>query len=246
MLDKEIEKNRYNNEANKALEGNKFFSVNKLTQPLKMPYIFYQKLISDYSHKGSFVLEIGAGMGENTKFLLATEAKVCATDISEYSLSVIEKRFNNDKLTTKVADMEKLPFAGQSFDIIVSAGSLSYGDNDKVLDEIYRVLKNKGVFIAIDSLNNNPIYRLNRCLHYLKGERSLSTIARMPDLKLLRKYEQKFGKIKTKFFGSISFLTPLMIKVFDGKMSTKISDTIDRIFAIKKSAFKFVLIVEKQ
>jgi hypothetical protein len=37
-----------------------------------------------------------------------------------------------------------------------------------------------------------------------------------------------------------------MIKVFDGKMSTKISDTIDRIFAIKKSAFKFVLIVEKQ
>jgi hypothetical protein len=28
MLDKEIEKNRYNNEANKALEGNKFFSVN--------------------------------------------------------------------------------------------------------------------------------------------------------------------------------------------------------------------------
>jgi hypothetical protein len=74
MLDKEIEKNRYNNEANKALEGNKFFSVNKLTQPLKMPYIFYQKLISDYSHKGSFVLEIGAGMGENTKFLLATEA----------------------------------------------------------------------------------------------------------------------------------------------------------------------------
>jgi ubiquinone/menaquinone biosynthesis C-methylase UbiE len=215
MLDKEIEKNRYNNEANKALEGNKFFSVNKLTQPLKMPYIFYQKLISDYSHKGSFVLEIGAGMGdkntfifqysinfikhfivipitqttrthynvdyshkgsfvleigagmgENTKFLLATEAKVCATDISEYSLSVIEKRFNNDKLTTKVADMEKLPFAGQSFDIIVSAGSLSYGDNDKVLDEIYRVLKNKGVFIAIDSLNNNPIYRLNRCLHY--------------------------------------------------------------------------------
>jgi hypothetical protein len=50
----------------------------------------------------------------------------------------LEKRFNNDKLTTKVADMEKLPFADQSFDLIVSAGSLSYGDNDKVLDEIYK------------------------------------------------------------------------------------------------------------
>jgi ubiquinone/menaquinone biosynthesis C-methylase UbiE len=52
--------------------------------------------------------------------------------------------------------MEKLPFADQSFDIIVSAGSLSYGDNDIVMNEIYRVLKLQGVFIAIDSLNNNP------------------------------------------------------------------------------------------
>ncbi|VVH66256.1 hypothetical protein BSPLISOX_1854 [uncultured Gammaproteobacteria bacterium] len=246
MNDKEIEKNRYNNSAIGALENNSILNIDELMLPLRVPYIHYRKMIQEYVDESTNVLEIGAGMGENTKFLLATEAKVCATDISEHSLSVIEKRFNNDKLTTKVADMEKLPFADQSFDIIVSAGSLSYGDNDIVMNEIYRVLKNKGAFIAIDSLNNNPIYRLNRYLHYLKGERSLSTIARMPDLKLLRKYEQKFGKIKTKFFGSISFLTPLMIKVFGEKMSTKISDTIDRIFAIKKSAFKFVLIVEKQ
>jgi hypothetical protein len=45
MLDKEIEKNRYNNEANKVLEGNKFFSVNKLTQPLKMPLIHHYIII---------------------------------------------------------------------------------------------------------------------------------------------------------------------------------------------------------
>jgi 16S rRNA A1518/A1519 N6-dimethyltransferase RsmA/KsgA/DIM1 with predicted DNA glycosylase/AP lyase activity len=63
-------------------------------------------MIQEYADESTNVLEIGAGMGENTEFLLATEAKVCATDISEHSLSVIEKRFNNDKLTTKVADME--------------------------------------------------------------------------------------------------------------------------------------------
>jgi ubiquinone/menaquinone biosynthesis C-methylase UbiE len=44
--------------------------------------------------------------------------------------------------------MEKLPFADQSFDIIVSAGSLSYGDNDIVMNEIYRVLKNKGMALS--------------------------------------------------------------------------------------------------
>jgi ubiquinone/menaquinone biosynthesis C-methylase UbiE len=59
--------------------------------------------------------------------------------------------------------MEKLPFADQSFDLIVSAGSLSYGDNDKVLDEIYRVLKNKGAFIASLSLLNRFSITLNEC-----------------------------------------------------------------------------------
>jgi ubiquinone/menaquinone biosynthesis C-methylase UbiE len=45
--------------------------------------------------------------------------------------------------------MEKLPFADQSFDLIVSAGSLSYRDNDIVMNEIYRVLKLQGVFIRL-------------------------------------------------------------------------------------------------
>jgi ubiquinone/menaquinone biosynthesis C-methylase UbiE len=243
--DKKIEKNRFNIEANKALEDNNLFSANKLTLPLKTPYTFYQKLIFNYVHNDSFVLEIGAGMGENTEFLLATGAKVYATDISEHSLSVMDKRFNTNKLTTQVADMEKLPFADQSFDVIVSAGSLSYGDNDKVLNEIHRVLKVKGVFIVIDSLNNNPIYRFNRYIHYLKGERSLSVIERAPDLKLLDKYGQKFDKIETQFFGSISYLVPLMNKIFGEQSSTKIVNNIDKIFTIKRSAFKFVMIVKK-
>jgi 16S rRNA A1518/A1519 N6-dimethyltransferase RsmA/KsgA/DIM1 with predicted DNA glycosylase/AP lyase activity len=38
-------------------------------------------MIQEYVDESTNVLEIGAGMGENTKFLLATEAKVCATDI---------------------------------------------------------------------------------------------------------------------------------------------------------------------
>jgi ubiquinone/menaquinone biosynthesis C-methylase UbiE len=243
MSDKDIEKNRYNNN---ALDNDAIFSVNKLTRPLKTPYIFYQKLISDYAHNDSFVLEIGAGMGENTEFLLATGARVCAIDISEHSLSVMERRFNASKLTTKIADMEKLPFESGTFDIVVNAGSLSYGNHSKVLSEVYRVLKTKGVFIAIDSLNNNPIYRLNRYIHYLRGNRSLSVIKRTPNLKLLHKYEQKFGKIEIKFFGSISYLTPLLIKIFGEKKTTKISDGIDGVFSIKKAAFKFVLIAEKQ
>ncbi len=215
-------------------------------RPLRAPYIFYQKVISSYIGKDSLVLEIGAGMGENTGFLLKSGAKVCATDISVKSLSVMESSFSADSLTTKVVDMENLSFKDESFDIVVSAGSLSYGSHNMVLNEIYRVLKTKGVFIAVDSLNNNAIYRLNRYIHYLRGKRSLSVIKRTPDLKLLYKYDQKFEKTKVKFFGAISFLMPLMVKLFGEPMSTKISNGIDRFFFIKRSAFKFVLVAEKK
>ncbi len=246
MIDKDIEKIRYNQKANHALKNSNLFSVNRLTQPLKTPYVFYKKAIANHANSDSFILEIGSGMGENTEFLLTTGAKVYATDISQDSLNVMKKRFNTDRLITKVADIERLPFEDGVFDIVVNAGSLSYGDHNTVLNEIYRVLKPAGAFIAIDSLNNNPIYRFNRYVHYLRGSRSLSVIKRAPDLRLLRKYEQKFGKVEHQFFGSISYLVPLLNAVFGEKMSTKISDRIDGLVGVKRSAFKFVMVAEKK
>jgi len=246
MADKEIEKNRYNESAKHALGDNNFFSVNNLTLPLKSPYDFYQSMIAKHADSDNLILEIGAGMGENTDLLLTTGARVYATDVSETSLNVLDKRFQTSRLSTKVADMEKLPFDDASFDMVVNAGSLSYGDNNIVLNEIYRVLKVKGVFIAIDSLNHNPIYRLNRYIHYLRGHRSLSTLQRMPTLELLKRYQLKFGRIETKFFGSISYLVPLINKLFGEQISAKISDKIDEVILVKKSAFKFVMIVEKK
>ena len=100
--------------------------------------------------------------------------------------------------------------------------------------------------IAVDSLNNNPIYRFNRYVHYLKGNRSLSVIKRTPDLELLKKYKCKFGQTETRFFGAISYLMPLLNTMFGGKVATKISDRIDALISVKRSAFKFVIVVEKQ
>ena len=246
MSDKNTEKSRYNSEAQSALYNNELFSINNLTLPLKMPYTFYQKAITNRATSESLILEIGSGMGENTEFLLATGARVCAIDISQVSLDVMEKRFDTGKLITKMADMESLPFEGGIFDMVVSAGSLSYGEHDTVLNEIHRVLKPDGVFISIDSLNNNPIYRFNRYVHYLRGNRSLSVIKRTPDLELLQKYEHRFGQIESQFFGSISYLVPFLNAAFGEKIAAKISDRIDSLVGVKRSAFKFVMIAGKE
>ena len=93
-----------------------------------------------------------------------------------------------------------MPFCDESFDVVVSAGSLSYGDNRVTAREIHRVLKNEGKFFCVDSLNNNPIYRINRgYIHFLRGHRTKSTLERMPNIKLIRLYEKQFGAVEVYF-----------------------------------------------
>lgn len=244
--DKGTENNRYSKIAIELLEKKSFSNLKVLSAPLQSPYHYYNSLIRKYANSSTDVLEIGAGMGENTECLLETGASVCATDISKESLSVLKMRLNHVKLTTVVADMEAFPFDNESFDMIVTAGSLSYGDNIIVLNEIYRILKPNGVFISVDSLSNSLIYRINRFFHYLKGERTWSTLERMPTLKLINAYEARFSEVETKFFGSISYLMPLLILLLGEKKSTNISNSFDRLINVKRSAFKYVLVARKK
>ena len=172
---------------------------------------------------------------------------VCATDISPKSVEAMNKKFTKYKnFSSKIADMEKLPFKNESFDIICSAGSLSYGDKNLVMNEIYRVLKLDGAVIFLDSLNNNPIYRFNRYLHYLKGNRSKNTIKRTPDMNLINQYIKKFGYGNVRYFGSITWTFPLLKLILSDSQISRFSDYIDFKINIKKSAFKIVLILSKK
>ena len=246
MIDKDIEKHRYDNRANIFLDSNNLYNFDKIPTYLNTPYQYYFHLLKRKSGQ-SKLLEIGAGMGENTSSLLDMSFKVTSTDISSKSVEVMRNRFSKySNFSVEVADMEKLPFNNESFDVVCSAGSLSYGDNDTVLNEIHRVLKPDGVFIAIDSLNNNPIYRFNRYIHYLKGDRSKSTLIRMPTMSLIDKYTGKFGHAKVKFFGTITWAFPLLSKVLSEQALTKLSNLIDTKFNIRGSAFKFVMMAVKK
>ena len=243
MNDKQIEIERYNKRAQQIINSKKYHKKN--LESLNAPYKFYYSLFKKLKSKKS-LLEIGAGTGENTLRLIKMKFNICATDISCKSVKVMKKKFFKYRnFFSKVADMEKLPYKNNSFDIICGAGSLSYGDNNLVMSEIYRVLKPDGTVIIVDSLNNNLIYRFNRYLQYRKGNRSESTLKRMPDISLIKRYIKKFGHGKTWFFGSITWAFPMLKIVFSEKMITNFSDWIDNKFNVRKSAFKFVLILNK-
>lgn len=213
---------------------------------LRSPYIFYEQRIQELVSSNHFVLELGSGTGLHTYALLKTGSYVTATDISPKSLILLEKDLisESENLATQVADMENLPFGNNSFDVIASAGSLSYGDPSKVDREIHRLLKPHGVFICVDSLNHNPIYRLNRWLNYVRGRRSKSTLMRMPTLRRINSIAAQFDSVEVEYFGSLTWLMPLFCKLLGESLTADISDQFDRTISTKKSAFKFVMVAK--
>lgn len=48
------------------------------------------------------------------------------------------------------ASIEDIPLRNEQFDLIISESVLSFVNKSKALDEIYRLLKNGGRFIAIE------------------------------------------------------------------------------------------------
>ena len=243
---KEIERKRYDDRAIVSLKTAYLNSKNKDDEYLLPPLNHYREILSNF-RKDSRVLELGAGMGENTEILVKKGYEITASDISINSLRVLKERFKlYSNLTVKEADIELLPFDDEYFDIVCSAGVLSYGDPKTVQDEIYRVLKRGGTFVAVDTLNHNPIYKLNRYLHYLKNNRSKSTLERMPTIQTIECYKNIFGYAEVKFFGSIIWSAPILIKLLGERIFSIASRRVDKIFSIKKSAFKFVMLVIKK
>ena len=251
MKDKEIEKLRYDVRAQKLLSAethqtNREYSLTKLPLDLRLPYTLFRDALNERISQKSQVLEIAAGTGGVTEWLVNTGGDITSTDISLYSVKFLNKKYRNVKRFKALeADMEALPFPAEKFDIVVCAGGLSYGDNIVTRNEIFRVLKANGSFICIDSLNHNPIFKANRFLHYLRGNRSRNTLLRMPTLALIDVYEEKFGSVEKSFFGSLSWLFPVLRIVLGESKSSNFGKWFDAKFSVKKSAFKFIMIAKK-
>lgn len=132
--DKLIEKKRYNKRALNLLKQNELglskYGSNSIPLVLRSPYIFYEDKIKELIRPSYKILEIGSGTGLHTYNLIKTGADVTATDISPNALKVLEKQLSiinrAGRLRTMVTDMEQLSFKDKSFDIVVSAGSISY------------------------------------------------------------------------------------------------------------------------
>jgi len=161
---------------NFTLDQEKFYDRNPTLSPwprilsrkaLRVLYkpreVFFKRILDGLNiEKGSRVLEIGSGQGIFlTRFRNQYECIAKGADISEESIKFANKYYSGKNLRFVKASAAKLPFAGKSFDLVISFDTMEHvEDQNKMLSEIGRVLRSGGKFL-IYTLNSSDYFTLD-------------------------------------------------------------------------------------
>ena len=95
------------------------------------------------------VLELATGTGLIAKHIVRYADHIEATDASQEMIEQAKQGVKSTKLYFSVQDMFHLPYADQSFDVVIVANALHIvPEPEKALSEIRRVLKDDGVLVA--------------------------------------------------------------------------------------------------
>ena len=244
--DTEADKKRYDNVYDnlRDLEKNQFSkllglqTVDLFQRPLFIKYYSeIQKILIDTE---LVVLELGAGFGRHTSVIADCGVKLIVNDISESALE-INNRIHPNIYKSIASNMDTIPLPNQSIDVVICCGSLSYADPKKVNREIFRLLKPGGHLIILDTLNHNPIYKINRYIKVLTGARSLSSVLRIPKIRRIRELQMYFEESEISYFGKWLWLTaPVIKQILNLRVFNKKIDTYGPNFL----AFQFLMVLK--
>ena len=99
--------------------------------------------------KAKTVLELATGTGLIAKHIVIAAAHIEATDASAEMIAEAKRDNQSAKLHFSVQDMFRLPYADESFEVVIVSNALHIVPQpEKALAEIHRVLKDDGVLIA--------------------------------------------------------------------------------------------------
>jgi ubiquinone/menaquinone biosynthesis C-methylase UbiE len=106
------------------------------------------------------ILETASGTGIVTEAIhgAAPSARIVATDLNQGMLDVAARRVKSDRICFQVADAQHLPFADESFDLVVCQfGVMFFPDKAKANAEARRVLRSGGRYLLViwDRLDKN-------------------------------------------------------------------------------------------
>ena len=95
------------------------------------------------------MLELATGTGLIAKNIVNSAAHIDATDASPEMIAEAKRDNRSTKLHFSVQDMFHLPYADESFDVVIVANALHIvPEPETALSEIRRVLKEDGILVA--------------------------------------------------------------------------------------------------
>lgn len=208
-----LSKNRWENIYKKSS-----WKVDYRNDPTVAAYIRFLNKYKKYYQRGRF-LDLGCGIAWTSAVLARDNISITGIDISPQAIQQSKSLFKRDNLEGNFiqADLLSLPLKNKSADFIYSCMSLEYfRDTQKAIDEAHRVLKPKGVMVAIV-----PVISLTTLTyHQLRGD--------IPQIPLIRDIMEwihfKLFKAKYMHYGYEKSFTPTQLRSFFTKSGFKVKN----------------------
>ena len=168
-------------------------------------------------YRGASLLEIGCGMGSDLLQFARGGALVTGVDLTPRSIEITRHRFAlyGQRGSFMISDGERLPFKGNTFDVVYSNGVLHHTpDTQGAINEVHRVLRPGGVAKVMLYHRNSLNYWIEIVLRrgvlggeYLRGRSSEEIMSRVIEFSehearpLVKVYSRKQAK---ELFGQFS------------------------------------------
>ncbi len=104
-------------------------------------------------NSSTHLLDLGCGLGQTLGYIAKTyPCKITGVDINKQMIFQAAKKLKDENLTVDLicADVTKLPFSSNKFDIALSESVTIFTEINKALSEYARILKNDGTLLAIE------------------------------------------------------------------------------------------------
>lgn len=122
------------------------------------PTIFATQAIN-YFPKTGHILDLGAGLGQDSIFFAENGYQVTSCDLSELAKDNIPQELQGKIVFKKLDLSNPLPFELESFDVVYSHLALHYFNEKRtqeLFDQIYEILKPGGIFATITNTIEDP------------------------------------------------------------------------------------------
>ena len=113
--------------------------------------------------RGKHVLEVGCGDGRVTCLLADKPGKLVAVDPEVDKVREARKKISGAEF--HIGSGENLAFPNACFDVVIFTLSLHHQNSDAALKEAARVLKDDGVILVIEPMNEGEVERVYALVH---------------------------------------------------------------------------------